>query len=333
MPIFPADDLHLAQAAARLRQGDCVAFPTETVYGLGANALDETAVAKIYAAKGRPSYNPLIVHVADVEAARQLTSGWNEHAQKLADTFWPGPLTLVLPKTPAIPPMVSAGLDTVALRVPAQPIARQLLQEAGVPLAAPSANRSGEVSPTLAAHVLQSLGEETWVLDGGACEVGIESTVVDVSGPYPSILRPGSIGACEIAALIGPLVAPSFEGETTPRPSPGMLERHYAPRARVHIFPSLTDAHFQAVLLGAGQTIGVLAFSPTRLEVTRSEATREVLLPLDPKEYARRLYRSLRELDDAGVSLILVEEVPALPAWAGVRDRLHRAAKMQTVEP
>lgn len=325
MPIFPADALYLSRAASRLREGDLVAFPTETVYGLGANALDEVAVAKIYAAKGRPNYNPLIVHVVDVEGARQLTSGWNEHAQKLADAFWPGPLTLVLPKTNAIPGIVSAGLGTVALRVPRQPIARQLLQAADIPLAAPSANRSGEVSPTLAAHVIQSLGEEAWVLDGGPCEVGIESTVVDVSGAYPSILRPGSIGACEIAALIGPLVAPSFEGETTPRPSPGMLERHYAPRARVHIFPSLTDAHFHAVLLGVGQSIGVLAFSPTRLD-----ATREILLPLEPADYARRLYSSLRELDDAGADLILIEEVPSLPSWAGVRDRLHRAARSQT---
>lgn len=326
MPIFPADDLHLTQAAARLREGDCVAFPTETVYGLGANALDEAAVAKIYAAKGRPSYNPLIVHVADADAARQLTTSWNEQAQKLADAFWPGPLTLVLPKTDAIPDTVSAGLATVALRVPRQPIARQLLELTGLPLAAPSANRSGEVSPTAAAHVLQSLGEETWVIDGGRCEVGIESTVVDVSGPYPSILRPGSIGACEIAALIGPLVAPSLEGDTTPRPSPGMLERHYAPRAHVHIFPSLTDAHFHAVLLGDNQKIGVVAFSPTRLE-----ACREILLPLDPKEYARQLYSSLRELDDAEAGLILIEEVPSLPAWAGIRDRLHRAARSHAV--
>jgi L-threonylcarbamoyladenylate synthase len=338
MPIFPADDEQIAQAAARLQAGELIAFPTETVYGLGANALDAQAVAKIYAAKGRPSFNPLIVHVADKAEARKLVSQWNERAEILADAFWPGPLTLVLPKAEAIPDIVSAGLDTVAIRVPAEPVAQQLLRQVQLPLAAPSANASGEVSPTRAAHVLTSLGEETWVLDGGECAVGIESTVVDVSKETPSILRPGMIGETEIRALIGPLTPPSAQGNSdkegstaideSPRPSPGMLLRHYSPRARVHIFPNLTEAHFHAVLWGAGQKIGVVAFAPTRLE-----ATREVILPMDAANYARQIYALLREFDEEGIDLILLEEVPPTPAWGAIQDRLLRASEREAPAP
>ena len=332
MPIFPPSEIHLEEAARRLRAGELVAFPTETVYGLGAGALDSDAVAKIYAAKGRPSFNPLIVHVADIESARKLSSDWNERAEILARAFWPGPLTLVVRKSAQIPEIVSAHLETVALRVPSNTIALQLLRKAGIPLAAPSANVSGEVSPTLAAHVLESLGEETWVLEGGACEIGIESTVVDVSGPNAAILRAGAIEAREIEELIGPLSAvatPETETEEneenqTPRASPGMLLRHYAPRARVHLFPGLTDAHFHAVLLGANRKIGVLAFAPTRLE-----AEIEIIAPLDAALYARQLYARLREFDRLGVGLILIEDVPLTPDWNGVRDRLARASHQQ----
>lgn len=322
MPIFPADEPHIERAAQRLRDGELVAFPTETVYGLGANALDANAVAKIYAAKGRPAYNPLIVHLADASEAEPLVSAWNQRAQILAQTFWPGPLTLILPKSKRIPDAVSAGLETVALRVPAAPVARRLIERAQIPLAAPSANASGRLSPTRAAHVVQSLGEAVWVLDGGDCEVGIESTVVDVSGRFASILRPGVISETQIAALIGPLAAPENGAEDAPRPSPGMLQRHYAPRARVHLFPSLTDAHFHAVLLGKTQKIGVLCFAPTRLE-----GAHEIVLPLDPQACARQLYAALHALDEADVGLILIEQAPDAPQWAGVRDRLQRAAK------
>ncbi|RYG73944.1 threonylcarbamoyl-AMP synthase [bacterium] len=326
MPIFPADDLHLELAAQRLRDGELVAFPTETVYGLGANALDENAVAKIYAAKGRPSFNPLIVHVADQTAAQGLVSGWNERAEALAKAFWPGPLTLVLLKKDFIPDIVSAGLNTVAIRVPAQPIARELLKKAGIPLAAPSANTSGEVSPTLASHVIESLGERCWVLDGGPCEVGIESTVVDVSSDHVSILRPGIISASQIEALVGPLTPHNRQdGEQSqngPLPSPGMLLRHYAPRAKVHIFPNLTDAHFHAVLLGSERKIGVIAFAPTRLE-----GAAETILAQEPASYAKQLYSLLRDLDARGVDLILIEEVPQTAEWLAVRDRLNRASE------
>jgi L-threonylcarbamoyladenylate synthase len=322
MPIFPADETHLQLAAQRLREGELVVFPTETVYGLGANALAPEAVAKIYAAKGRPSFNPLIVHVADQEAALPLVSGWNERAQILADAFWPGPLTLVLPRSELVPDIVTAGLETVAIRVPAQPVAQELLRRSGIPLAAPSANASGEVSPTLAQHVTDSLGEEMWVLDGGQCSVGIESTVVDVSGPQVSILRPGMISAAQIEALVGPLVAPAEAREEGPLPSPGMMLRHYAPRARVHIFPTLTDAHFHAVLLGSERKIGVIALAPTRLE-----AAYETVLPADPVVYAQRLYSLLREFDAQGIDLILIEEVPHSPQWLAVHDRLKRASE------
>ncbi len=351
MPTFPSDDFHIQRAAQRLRAGELVAFPTETVYGLGASALESAVVAKIYACKGRPAFNPLIVHVADTRAAQLLVSVWNERAEALAKAFWPGPLTLILPKNGAIPDVVSAGLDTVALRVPSAPVAQKLLRAAGIPLAAPSANASGEISPTRAAHVSQSLGDEVWILDGGDCEVGIESTVVDISGPHSSILRPGSICERDIASVIGPLTAPAFAGEfendNAPRPSPGMMRRHYAPRARLQLFSNLSEAHFHAVAFQA-QKIGVLAFSPTRLS-----AECEIILPFDAALYARQIYAALRQLDgtsdvnnpyinasgclshdetkatrqNGGCDLILVEEPPLLPAWSGVRDRLRRAAR------
>ena len=333
MPIFPSDELHIERAAERLRAGEIVAFATETVYGLGASALDATAVAKIYHCKGRPAFNPLIVHVSDARAAQELVSEWNERAEKLARAFWPGPLTLVLPKTSAIPDNVSAGLETVALRVPNAVVAQKLLRAAKIPLAAPSANRSGEISPTRAAHVIESLGQETWVLDGGDCEVGIESTVVDISGPHSSILRPGSIGEREIASVIGPLTAPSIpnlndEHGDAPRPSPGMMLRHYAPRAPLQLFSNLSEAHFHAVASRANR-IGVIAFAPTRLD-----AHCEIILPLDAPQYAQKLYAALRQLDGAGDSSdktggdwILVEAPPLGSNWDGVRDRLRRAAR------
>ena len=321
MPLFLPTSDNLERAARRLQNGELVAFPTETVYGLGAHALDEKAVSKIYSCKGRPAHNPLIVHVASVENAQNLAL-WNELAQKLAQKFWPGPLTLVLPKKAAIPEAVSAGLSTVALRIPAHPIALKLLEIAQIPLAAPSANRSNAISPTRAVHVSSSLGKDLWVLDGGECEVGIESTVLDLSGEFPAILRPGTLAAREIEAICGPLRAPELEFKIdAPRPSPGLGARHYAPRARVHLFPNLTDAHFHAVLLGSGQKIGVLAFGPTDLNA------REFLMPLEPKLYAQKLFAALHELDDENVGLILIEQVPQTPDWDGVRDRLNRAAQ------
>ena len=325
MPLFDPTPENIELAADRLRRGELVAFPTETVYGLGAHALDTEAVARIYAAKGRPTHNPLIVHVASTEDARALCREWPDAAQKLAERFWPGPLTLVVPRAAGVPGLVSAGLATIALRVPAHPVALELLRASGLPIAAPSANKSGQVSPSRAAHVLDSLGDATWVLDGGACEVGIESTVVDVSGARPAILRPGTISARSIENVVGPLVAPDSAQDDAPRPSPGMLEKHYAPRAKVHLYSTLIDAAFHAALLASGQPIGVLALNPT--ELARQFETHELEMPPAPADYARELYRALRELDVRGVALILVEDVPVTASWEGVRDRLARAAK------
>ncbi len=319
MPIFPATSSHIEAAARRLQNGELVAFPTETVYGLGANARDANAVAQIYAAKGRPAFNPLIVHVADVAGA-QAIAVWNERAQRLADAFWPGPLTLVLPSRGAVCAAVSGGLPSIAVRVPAHPIALELLRHSRLALAAPSANRSQQVSPTRAAHVAASLGEAVWVLDGGPCEIGLESTVLDLSGEHPQILRPGALGARELRPIIGEISSPdeTVADDETPRASPGQMAKHYAPRAPVRLFSHLTDAHFHAVSLGDGKKLGVLSLEPTTLKA------REIVLPAEPIGYARALYAALHELDEADVELILIEEVPAIPAWDAVRDRLGR---------
>lgn len=330
MEILPVDPAAPAPASLRraaeiIRAGGLVAFPTETVYGLGAHALDPAAVARIYAAKGRPAYNPLIVHVADAAGARVLVGGWPDAAERLARAFWPGPLTLVLPKRDAVPEAITAGLPSVAVRVPAHPVALALLREAGVPIAAPSANRFTELSPTTAAHVAASLGDAVdLILDGGPTTVGIESTVVDLTGPRPRILRPGMISATQVADVVGAVDdAPVAVRDGEARPSPGMVERHYAPRARLVPFNDAT----RAAALGiagreavAGVRVGAIAFEPLPV-------AEPVVLPRDPAGYAARLYAALHELDDRGCALVLVERVPEGAAWAGVRDRLERAAR------
>jgi L-threonylcarbamoyladenylate synthase len=237
------DQSVIARAADILRRGGLVAFPTETVYGLGANALDIEAVERIYAAKGRPAYNPLIVHVSDEGAARALVHEWPERASRVARALWPGPVTIVLPKKELVPDVVTAGLDSVALRVPAHPVALALLRTAGVPLAAPSANRSTELSPTRAQHVERSLGSRVdLILDAGPTQLGIESTVLDLRGEHPAILRPGLVGAAELEPLVGALHLPNAGRDEAPRPSPGMLDRHYAPRARLRLFDAAAAA-------------------------------------------------------------------------------------------
>ena len=321
MPIFPATPAHLETAAQRLRDGELVAFPTETVYGLGANARDAAAVAKIYRAKGRPAFNPLIVHVADIQGAQRIAV-WSDNAQALAEQFWPGPLTLVLPSRGAVCEAVSAGLPTVAVRVPAHPVALELLRQSQLALAAPSANRSQQVSPTRAAHVAASLGEEMWILDGGPCQIGLESTVLDLTTQNPRILRPGALSARDLKSIVGEVGAPeeAVADDQTPRASPGQMARHYAPRAPVRLFSHLTDAHFHAVALGDGKKLGVLSLEPTTLKAL------EIAMPTEPVGYARELYAALHQLDAAQVGLILIEEVPATPMWDAVRDRLQRAA-------
>ena len=318
----------LARAAELLAQGRLVAFPTETVYGLGAHALDAAAVQRIYAAKGRPAFNPLIVHVADAEGARTVTREWPETAEKLANAFWPGPLTLVLPKQPRVPAEVSAGLDSVAVRVPAHPVALALLRAAGVPIAAPSANRSTGVSPTSARHVEKGLGDRVdLIIDGGETDVGIESTVVDLTQTPPVILRPGVITREALERVIGAEVR--FASRAVPddeaRPSPGMMEKHYAPNARVVLVDARDQARAGEYARHArerGERIGLIDFGALTTEVVDEHIT----MPRDAASYARGLYAALHTLDDAGCTLIIVERVPLESSWDGVRDRLSRAA-------
>jgi L-threonylcarbamoyladenylate synthase len=321
------DPRALLPAAEILRAGGLVAFPTETVYGLGAHALDPAAVERIYQAKGRPGYNPLIVHAADARAARALASTWPEEAARLAAAFWPGPLTLVLPKHDSIPDSVTAGLPSVALRVPAHPVAHALLRAAGIPVAAPSANRSTEVSPTTAQHVVRGLGDRVDVIvDGGPCPVGIESTVLSLVGPVPTLLRPGTISVDDLRPVVGDVALPSAAPEaTSARPSPGMMDRHYAPRATVRIVPAAERPRVLAMAgeeVDAGRRIGGLMMGPA----DDPRIAPVVRMPDDPAGYASRLYAALHELDDAGCDVILIDTPPDTPAWAGIRDRLRRAA-------
>jgi len=328
-PATPDPDI-IADAAARLRVGELVAFPTETVYGLGANALDAEAVARIFAAKGRPSYNPVIVHVPDVAAARRVVTHWPASAEKLAAAFWPGPLTLVLPKAPEIPDLVSAGLPLIGVRVPAHPVALALLRAARVPVAAPSANKSNQLSPTSASHVLRGLADvDGIVLDGGECAVGIESTVIDLSTDVPTVLRPGGVSVEALERVLGvsvPLaVAPA--AVDAPRRSPGALDRHYAPRASVRMFAA-TDGVALTTSIDAlrsdGALVGIVTWSDFDLPFSSDVTVRQ--LPADAAGYASQLFATLHELDARGVAAIVIESVPDEPIWDAVRDRLRRAA-------
>lgn len=308
----------LERAAGVLRAGGLVAFPTETVYGLGANALDDDAVRRVYDAKGRPPTNPMIVHVADADAARALAASWPEEAERLAARFWPGPLTLVVPKRPEIGDIVTAGLPNVGIRVPRHPVAQAVLRAAGVPVAAPSANRFTGVSPTTADHVADSLGDAVdLIVDGGPCDVGIESTVVSLVDGFV-VLRPGMISVEELREVVPQIrVRASFLAIDVAHPSPGLSHRHYAPRARLRI-ESYRGAPSDrtAALLYASDA------APGAARVTR--------MPRDPEAYARRLYAELHAADAAGCDFIIVEPLPTEPAWSAIRDRLARAAASDT---
>lgn len=315
----------LAFATATLRRGGLVVFPTETVYGLGANALNAAAVERLFAVKGRPSRNPVIVHVAGVEQARHLVTDWPPAAAKLAARFWPGPLTLVLPRQPIIPRQVTAGGPTVAIRVPAQPIALALLEAAGLPIAAPSANPSSGLSPTTAQHVFRHLlGKVDLILDGGPTSAGIESTVIDLTRISPTVLRPGPVTIAQLEEEIGPI---SRLAATTnahePLPAPGMLARHYAPRATLML---ATDDGSDLVerLADKGRQVGWLASASSKQ--IPSPLVRRMDMPDDAPAYAARLYAVLHELDLSGVDFIVVARLPDEPEWVAVLDRLSRAA-------
>ena len=324
-PARPEQDV-IARAASVLRAGGLVAFPTETVYGLGANALDAAAVRRIFEAKGRPANNPLIVHVAEVVAVTSVVADWPPAASRLAERFWPGPLTLVLPQAPAVPDVVTGGGPTVAVRIPAHPVARALITAAGVPLAAPSANRSTRLSPTRAEHVRHDLdGRIEMILDGGPTPGGLESTVLDLTTTPPSLLRPGLLSVDEIQSVIGPIAPKITSGVPVsgPLPSPGMAGRHYAPRAPLELAENdgwdVVTAHFRA-----GRRVGWLSFVATAEQ--RHPLVTGVVMPADPTAYAARLYATLHALDDAGVDRTVVALPPDTPEWLAVRDRLRRAA-------
>ncbi len=297
--------MEIPRAASLIRAGRLVAFPTETVYGLGANALDPAAVRRIFEAKGRPSTSPLIVHVSTIEMARGLVTAWPESAERLAERHWPGPLTLVLPKQSAIPDEVTAGLPTVGIRIPAHPVALELIERAGLPIAAPSANRFTELSPTSAEHVRSSLGDRVdMILDGGSTPVGIESTVLSLAAERPVLLRPGMISREEIEEITGPVDVMKTGGEEA-HPAPGMHARHYSPKTTLVLVHGAPCRRGRGVYLKHGET-----------------------MPAAPRAYAAALYATLHRLDSEGYDWIAVEEPPDEPAWSGIRDRLRRAATL-----
>jgi L-threonylcarbamoyladenylate synthase len=320
-PVLAGDDpAAIARAAQVLRDGRLVAFPTETVYGLGGDALDAAVITKIFAAKQRPADNPLIVHVAEVAGARALVREFPEVAEKAA-TLWPGPLTIVLRRNDRVPDATTAGQDTVALRVPDHPVALALLRACGLPLAAPSANRSGRPSPTLASHVLADLdGRVDLILDGGPTRHGLESTVLDLTGPRPLLLRRGAVTLEQLRALLGEVDSVDEADEAAKARSPGLRHRHYAPRARVELVSEGTGEAAAARAIAGGEQVALVC----RREV-RSAALVE-RLPAGLPEFARALFASLRALDATGVDRIVVEAVPEDGIGAAIMDRLRRAA-------
>lgn len=332
----PAADIDLA--AHLLLGGNLVAFPTETVYGLGGNAADPAAVARIFAAKGRPADHPVIVHVAGADYLSHWARDIPDLAWELAEAFWPGPLTLILPRRPEVSDLVTGGQDTVGVRVPGHPVALELLRAfaalegRGGGIAGPSANRFGRISPTTAEHVREELGEGpgspvSLILDGGPCPVGIESTILDLSGPRgqpPRLLRPGHISPETLAEVIGEPPVIGFKTAPpsgTPRVS-GSLDAHYAPATAMRVVPTPRLLDFLNALRHGGQRCGVIAHSLVP-QAGMPHVWR--MLPANPKGYAREIYAALREMDHAGVDLIVLEALPEGPTWAAVADRLRRS--------
>jgi L-threonylcarbamoyladenylate synthase len=305
----------IAEAAAILRDGGLVAFPTETVYGLGADATNDAAVARIFAAKSRPRFNPLIVHVADLDAARRLVN-MDDEARRFAELFWPGPLTLVLPRRDdcRVSLLASAGLETLAVRIPAHPVAQSLLRACGRPIAAPSANHAGRISPTTAQHVRDEVGERVQlILDGGPCRVGIESTVLDLSGPRPALLRPGGVSKEAIEAMLGRVDLPSTVEDGVARASPGLMTSHYAPSLPLRL---------AAIDRRPGEAF--IAFGPPPEQVGAADA--QLSATGDPTEAAAQLFATLRALDRSPYIGLAVMPIPTQGLGAAINDRLERAA-------
>jgi L-threonylcarbamoyladenylate synthase len=321
MTITGSNETAITAGARALAAGELVAFPTETVYGLGADALSPQAVFRVFAAKGRPPDHPLICHVADADGLAPLVAEVTPDAHALAEAFWPGPLTIILPRSQAVPDAVTGGRDTVAVRVPDHPLALALLTRFGGPVAAPSANRFGRPSPTRAGDVVTELGDAvTVVLDGGPCAIGIESTVLDLTTDPPQVLRPGGIPAEDIADVIGRPVSSTASG---PARAPGMLESHYAPGARVEIVTAHDLPGRAAELTDAGRSVAVLAPG----DISPLPSSTLVLGPAgEPEAYAALLYAAFRRADHAGAQVILVVPPPPRGMGVAIHDRLTRAA-------
>lgn len=326
----------IQRAATCLREGGLVAFPTETVYGLGVHALDREAVARLFAAKGRPANDPLIVHVTSVEAVRPLVTSIPDVVRDLAHRFWPGPLTVVLPRSKAVPLAVTAGLDTVAVRLPAHPVARALIERAGVPVAAPSANLFSRPSPTRAEHVLQDLeGRIDLIVDGGPTTVGVESTVLDLTSDIATVLRPGAVTLEQLRTILPNVRLRTTIAAGEPMRSPGLLSRHYSPRAELTLYTGNADAARERLLRDAraltsqGRRVGVIAASDDRHALSSLHAVELIELgaATAPEDVAARLYAAFRDMDSRHVEVILVRDfVIDEGLGAAVRDRLTRAA-------
>jgi L-threonylcarbamoyladenylate synthase len=319
--VLASDAEAIRQAAAVLRRGGLVAFPTETVYGLGADAENETALQALFAAKGRPADHPVIVHLADAGQLERFAIEIPPAAKKLAAAFWPGPMTLVLRRGGRVSNLVTGGLDTVGIRVPGHPVAEALLREFGGPIAAPSANRFGRVSCTRAEHVLEELnGHVDLILDGGECPIGLESSIIDLSGSEPAILRPGAVTAEQIAAVLGR--APAGSAATRPRVS-GSLPSHYAPHAKVEIIASDQLEPRATQLAAQGKKIAVLSREPRFI----AKAGIVILaVPENDEEFAHALYSLLRRVDDLGCDVVLTTLPIELGLGTAIADRLRRAA-------
>jgi L-threonylcarbamoyladenylate synthase len=341
IPVLPPTEENLRRAVQELSAGNLVSFPTETVYGLGANALNPSALARIFEAKRRPFFDPLIVHIADRSALDALCSRPDPRADRLMDRFWPGPLTLVLPKTDAVPDLATSGLPTVAVRMPSHPVALALLRMAGFPVAAPSANPFGRLSPTAAAHVRDQFAEGiALILDGGPCEVGVESTILSLEGVTPMLLRAGGVAREEIESMIGPVGISSANPEHPEKPlAPGQLPGHYAPRTRLRMLekplnrdPSGRDAAgsgmiFATVMHKSGMKLGWLGFRNAMDPGKHPFAVSETLSPSgDLREAAANLFAALHRLDRQGLDLILAEPLPEEGLGSAIMDRLRKAA-------
>ena len=322
------------RAADLLRAGEVVALPTETVYGLAANALDAGAVAKIYEVKGRPAHNPIIVHVASVDMARRCVAGWPALADKLAKAFWPGPLTLVLPQVKEIPDIVTAGGPTVGMRWPSHPFIQAVIRKCGFPLAAPSANLSSRISPTTAEHVRSQLGNRLrLIVDGGPSQVGIESTVLDLTAQPPCVLRPGMIHEESLAAVCGKIHKSKIKNQSSTLHSPGLMRKHYAPKAKLLVLNWRDEADLKSQISKFKLETRNSKFEISKAHViahthipSGKDFARVSVIPHDAAAFARAIYAELHRCDEAGAGVIVVETPPDAPEWRAIADRLRRGA-------